>query len=431
MLDPLPSILAWAKQEDPIRAALLLGSRADSQPSDALSDYDVALFCTDLTPYTSKDDWIHSIGKVWVYIPETLHFNRQEIPTRLIIYEGGVKVDFSLYPFEELLHFKEPNKPLLNKDALPLPLPDPNRFTLSPPSEETFQALVREFWFEAYHVSKYLKRHDLWSVKSRMAGIHTLLLKLIGYHTPSQAHALGKNMSNWVAPNIFSAVGATFAHFNSVDSTRALNQTITLFRSLAKETAKDLGFSYSQEVDFNISQWIQGKKDDIRIRLLQNSDIKALLNTFLFPWTTSSESLKKWKQYEAEQQRGIRAVFLLENQDEIIGYGSLLLQPQNKEFRENNIPEINDVWISENWRCQGLGTQLIHHLEETARQKGYSFIGLGVGLYSDYGQAQKLYINLGYIPNGQGMTYKTISVTPGKKYPVDDDLLLWLTKPLD
>jgi hypothetical protein len=43
-------------------------------------------------------------------------------------------------------------------------------------------------------------------------------------------------------------------------------------------------------------------------------------------------------------------------------------------------------------------------------------VGLGVGLYNDYGNAQKLYIKKGYVPNGYGVTYNYQAViTWGKR----------------
>jgi len=58
----------------------------------------------------------------------------------------------------------------------------------------------------------------------------------------------------------------------------------------------------------------------------------------------------------------------------------------------------------------------------------YKQIGIGVGLYKDYGCAQKLYVHLGYVPDGYGVTYKYQPVVPGNSYPVDDDLVIWLKK---
>lgn len=44
--------------------------------------------------------------------------------------------------------------------------------------------------------------------------------------------------------------------------------------------------------------------------------------------------------------------------------------------------------------------------------------------------AQKLYFDLGYSPNGTGITYKGEVSIPGQSYPLDDDLILWLVKDL-
>ncbi len=61
---------------------------------------------------------------------------------------------------------------------------------------------------------------------------------------------------------------------------------------------------------------------------------------------------------------------------------------------------------------------------------GYEYIGLGVGLYKDYGSAQRLYIKNGYIFDGNGLMYNNTEVKPGNDVFVDDDLLLYLTKRL-
>ncbi len=55
-------------------------------------------------------------------------------------------------------------------------------------------------------------------------------------------------------------------------------------------------------------------------------------------------------------------------------------------------------------------------------------VGLGVGLYKDYGNAQRLYFKLGYCPDGNGISYNYETVPQGNSVPVDDDLCLWLIK---
>ena len=170
--------------------------------------------------------------------------------------------------------------------------------------------------------------------------------------------------------------------------------------------------------------------DHIRIREIKPGEVQKIATTFCFPWSTPEETSAKWTAYAVQHQEVTRTVFLIEYQEELIGYGSLLYISEYPRFKEENIPEIHDVWILEKFRHHGFGKQLLFHLEKIAIGKGYSRIGIGVGLYKDYGPAQILYIKLGYIPDGRGIMYNGSPVTPGEAYPVDDDLNLYLLKTL-
>lgn len=167
----------------------------------------------------------------------------------------------------------------------------------------------------------------------------------------------------------------------------------------------------------------------IDIRPLCHKEIETLGNLH-FPWSTKEETIAKWTRYLEEQQQGIRKALVVLHQDEIAGYGHLLFCSEYQEFKNNNIPEIQDVWIFEGSRKKGIGTALIRHLEQLAAEAGYKQLGIGVGLYRDYGSAQRLYFHLGFVPDGYGITYRHAPVVAGEKYPVDDDLILWLTKHL-
>ncbi len=166
------------------------------------------------------------------------------------------------------------------------------------------------------------------------------------------------------------------------------------------------------------------------VRPLKVSDIPKIVLRYTFPWSTPEMSRTLWETYYQEQEDHIRTVAVIENNDEILGYGSLLRKPECPYFAKDNIPEINAVWIDEDHRSKGLGTALIKWLENLAKEQGYIEIGIGVGLYRDYGPAQRLYFHLGYAPDGNGITYKGEPTTPGQSYPLDDELILWLKKTL-
>jgi GNAT superfamily N-acetyltransferase len=202
------------------------------------------------------------------------------------------------------------------------------------------------------------------------------------------------------------------------------------------QVAKRVGMIYAQEAIFHgtpvhiyhLERSSQNDDGNVIIRNLLESDIEKLARTFMAPWSDYEATKRIWQQYFKEQEAGIRTACLLEKGNRFLGYGSLLRSSEYPYFRDNRIPEINAIWIAESSRRQGLGRSLIEHLETLAQQEGYKTIGIGVGLYQDYGAAQKLYIKMGYSPDGNGITYKCSTVVPGETYPVDDDLVFWLMK---
>ncbi|HZC44200.1 MAG TPA: GNAT family N-acetyltransferase [Acidobacteriaceae bacterium] len=168
---------------------------------------------------------------------------------------------------------------------------------------------------------------------------------------------------------------------------------------------------------------------DVEVRELRAADVPRIAETYGGPaWHGGA---KKWDQRLVEHAHGQRLVLLVVSGDEILGYGSLLWVSGHAPFREAGIPEINDLVVSERCRNQGIGAQLIHALEERARAAKHSKVGVGVGLFKEYGAAQRLYVHLGYVPDGKGMASGGLPVASGDKVLVDDDLVLWLVKDLD
>lgn len=82
---------------------------------------------------------------------------------------------------------------------------------------------------------------------------------------------------------------------------------------------------------------------------------------------------------------------IIEYKNKIAGYGSLLRYSEYPIFRDKKISEINDVWVYDQYRKKGFGTLLIKHFEKLAQEDRCTQIVIGVGLYQDYGAAQKLY----------------------------------------
>lgn len=265
----LARILQWAGGEEPVRAVILQGSRAAKVPFDELADFDLLVFTRPDEPYTQEDRWLSAIGEVWVCVQDKYDWDDEMIPTRLVIFKDGVKVDFSFVGVHKLVEpasggFDSNYEILVDKDgdADRMPKPALRKQSGVPPGEKDFLRLVNEFWFEAYHVAKYLKREELWLAKSRDWATKELLLKMMEWHAQGKHQwnhdtaYMGKRMKSWVEESTWKALHQTFAHFDADDSWNGLLSTIKLFRQLATAVAENLGLGYPVEMDRKISEFI-------------------------------------------------------------------------------------------------------------------------------------------------------------------------------
>jgi len=98
-------------------------------------------------------------------------------------------------------------------------------------------------------------------------------------------------------------------------------------------------------------------------------------------------------------------------------------------FLGKGFPEIVDFGVLEKCRSQGIGSKLMDAAEAIAAQYADT-VYLGVGIYGSYGSAQRMYVKRGYVPDGSGAWYKEKPCDPYAEYPVDDNLVLYLSKKL-
>lgn len=275
----LSKICEWAELNEDIRAAILIGSRASNELSDELADYDISLFVRGDHEKIKNDTWLSSIANHWVCVHEKIDWKGEVIPTRLVIFENGIKVDFAFYREETLLELSQmkslPNaydcgyKILVDKDkvAEQMATPSMKAFQLSRPTQDEFETVIKEFWFEAYHVAKYLKRGDLWAAKFRDWGMKDpFLLTMIRWNESAKhgwnygTHVQGRKMESWVSKATWRMLHHCFSHFEVEDSWESLDKTISLFRDLAKETGDFLNYPYQKELDGQMFKYIKNLK---------------------------------------------------------------------------------------------------------------------------------------------------------------------------
>lgn len=261
----LEKLIEWASSEDNIRTALLSGSRAVNQ-FDEFSDYDIALFATAFEKYTRDESWLLVFGKPWVVVHEKVPLEGREFPTRLVIFDGGAKIDFSFFSADvlsEFIHKCGDYQILVDKDQLAHNITKPS-FDMSKkkPSQQEFLNTVNEFWFEAYHVAISLKRGDLWTAKFRASIANEFLLRVIEWNAFAKSHGHlgikynGKQMQSWIDKNTWQKISGIYAHFDATDSWKALKNCMNLFREISTETARLMAYTYPQNVELNMTSFI-------------------------------------------------------------------------------------------------------------------------------------------------------------------------------
>jgi aminoglycoside 6-adenylyltransferase len=260
----------WAGQEENIRAASVIGSRArQDHPADEWSDLDILIFARDAEIYRSDATWIEHMGKPWITFveptPDGHGFERR------VLYDGGLDVDYALSSVDELhalLHEEMPPaiadmiyrgvRILVDKDGLLEQVAGMvvRRPSFDLPAEETFLNLVNDFWYHTVWTAKKLRRGELWWGKSCCdVYLKELLREMLVWHTravqgeKTDTWMRGRFLEEWIDPRAAKVLPDLFAHYDTEDVWRALRATMKLFRWLAEETAAALEYAYPEPAD--------------------------------------------------------------------------------------------------------------------------------------------------------------------------------------
>ncbi len=167
---------------------------------------------------------------------------------------------------------------------------------------------------------------------------------------------------------------------------------------------------------------------NLEIRKIQEDDINEFTEAMsCLPWHREPSI---YHEYFKKQQDGKHEFIIAIYNNNFVGHVCLKWESRNKQFSQNQIPEISDLLVLQQYQRLGIASKLLAYCEKVTLQHDFKTIGLAVGLYEDYGPAQKLYMKLGYSLDGSGITYDFQKVIPGTMVKIDDELLIWLTKQL-
>lgn len=165
---------------------------------------------------------------------------------------------------------------------------------------------------------------------------------------------------------------------------------------------------------------------NITVRDLTENDAKVF---------TECERAQGWQSDESKLRKRLedkaagRAICLAADWcGEPAGYVSVYSNCEHGAFA-GRLPMIVDFAVLEKFRRRGVGGKLMDVAEEIA-ERFADEVGLGVGLNSGYGSAQRMYVKRGYVPDGSGVWYRDKVCGEYESCCNDDDLVLYLSKKL-
>jgi aminoglycoside 6-adenylyltransferase len=271
-------IIHWAKQQNDIRAVLLLGSRArDDHPADQWSDWDIVIICVDPEPYLADAKWLEAIAPVWLtFLDPTAVGNLVE---RRALFEGGVDADFIFvssvlarqlgqegFPEDVAGVVRRGVKVLLDKENFTAPwlaIDAEESPAWQIPSEAQFNALVQDFLYHGVWVTKKLRRGEMWTAKWCLDGsMKDQMLTMIHWHTRAtqtwrrNLWHQGRFLEEWADERVLEGLPTAFARYDPAEIPSALKQTLYLFHWLAEETARGWQYAFPPQFYKEVIGWI-------------------------------------------------------------------------------------------------------------------------------------------------------------------------------
>lgn len=161
----------------------------------------------------------------------------------------------------------------------------------------------------------------------------------------------------------------------------------------------------------------------IEIKTATKEDIPALYTLY------EAMGKKDAGYFESCFEKDFTILIALED-NKNVGFTILNFNPKYALYKKLDIPEIQDLNVIPDARQKGIATAIVNKCEEIAEDNGKTQIGISVPLNKSHGPAQRLYIKLGYMPDGNGITYDREPVSDVSRYCVDDDLCLMMLKDL-
>ncbi|AZA79370.1 AadS family aminoglycoside 6-adenylyltransferase [Chryseobacterium sp. G0186] len=276
--EKLKQIIQWAEENSDIRAVLLTSSLVNPYaPIDDFSDLDVELVFENRKEYEAHNEWVRLFGDPISMIEEDDTVFDGKHAMKMVLYKDHVKVDFKLYQVsefrKEVQEEKLPEdwdvgyKVLIDKDELTRDLKSPTyqSVMIHQPTEQKFQQLLNDFWWDTTYVAKCLKRGDIFYSKFMSENIlrTDYLVPLIEWHIAGlhdwknvTTNKHGRLFKKYLSTDLWNRVEATFSGSDMEENWNALFVCADLVHDLGTGLAEKLHFTYPVQLEKDIRNYL-------------------------------------------------------------------------------------------------------------------------------------------------------------------------------
>ncbi|MGM7637165.1 aminoglycoside 6-adenylyltransferase [Bacillus sp. Hm123] len=273
----LDLIVGIAQKDERIRAVYMNGSRTNpNAPKDIFQDYDIVYVVTETAPFINDKTWLQTFGDLLMMQEpdkndQSVDFDKSY--GYLMLFTDGNRIDLRLEAMDTMVSSYVSDSltvPLLDKDnTLPLiPAASDIDYHVKEPTESMFMSCCNDFWWCLQNVAKGIWRDELPYAKQMFecvirAELDEMVSWWIGTKHDFQVSSgkMGKYFKKYLPASYWEMYEKTYSDHEYEHFWDSIFVTCELFRTLAKEVADHLLFTYSMDDDMNMTEYLRGVRN--------------------------------------------------------------------------------------------------------------------------------------------------------------------------
>ncbi len=266
-------ILGVAKEDERIRAVYMNGSRTNlNAPKDIFQDYDIVYVVTETAPFINDKTWLQTFGDLLMM--QEPDKNDQSVDSDksygyLMLFTDGNRIDLRLEAMDTMMNRYVSDSltvPLLDKDNIfpAISAASDIDYHVDKPAESTFMSCCNDFWWCLQNVAKGIWRDELPYAKQMFeyvirARLDEMVSWWIGTKHDFQVSSgkMGKYFKKYLPESYWEMYEKTYSDHDYEHVWDSIFVICELFRTLAKEVAAHLLFTYSMDDDINMTKYLK------------------------------------------------------------------------------------------------------------------------------------------------------------------------------